>query len=121
VNIWIPVPRFLAVTDHGTTVDASISDRLSELRNGGQEFIGLHTADRILTRLNLHHWFHIPADQGGLADIYEDNIQYGAPDRTHTQLPRPRSKRYATETERLEARRQTWRDSYARRKERLAA
>lgn len=62
---------------------------------------------------------HIPRDKGGLSDIYEDGAQYGSP-RSHTKLPRPSVRRYATHEERLAARRQTYRDSYRRRVERAA-
>jgi len=108
-KLWIPAERFLAVVDRPgrprVGKQSVMGRRLSELRSGRQAFIRLETADKILTGLDMSHWFHIPADQGGLADIYEEGKQYGAP-----------GYRYETEEERIAARRRSGRESMRRRR-----
>ena len=116
---WIPAERFLSVVDSDPDLmrrvtGTSFERRIRYLRSGGQQFISFSVADRILTSLDLHWWWHIPADEGGLADIYEDGAQYGAPTQVARWKPDPR-RRYATEEERLEARRRSWRESKKRR------
>ena len=84
-TLWIPADRFLAVTDltgdracnHGK--GSSIPRTLHRLRSGEQKFISLDAADKILIALGLERYWHVPQEDGGLADIYEDGKQYGFP------------------------------------------
>jgi len=109
-RLWIPADRFLHIIDACRIENVDLGDagirRVFELRSGAQAFIELGTADRLLTRLGLQHWFHRPKEQGGLADIYVDGVQYGKPDpASGVYVTRPYPRRYATDEERLEARR----------------
>ena len=74
-KVWIPAERFVALLDKHNVTPSQLGEvgakRVGELRRGAQEAISLDGADRILTRLGLAHWFHVPEDQGGFADIYE--------------------------------------------------
>lgn len=74
---WIPADRFLAVIDTKSTLDLDELERrqINRLRSGEAKTVSLDYADRMLTRLDLIHWFHIPAEDGGLADIYEDDLR----------------------------------------------
>lgn len=120
--IWVPADRILEILGaHPRRVPMlhpAGMRRLSDLRSGRQEFISWTTAEAMLASMDLEWLRHIPRDKGGLADIYEDGAQYGAPDYSHTQKARPTRRRYASEEERLEARRRTYRESYRRRRER---
>jgi hypothetical protein len=109
-SIWIPADRFLAVVDRAGIENlgrrgTNLQRHLHRLRSGEQRFISLDSADKILTRLDLADWFHIPKDQGGLADIYEDGLQYGSPGRPTNNRPPVPIRKYATHEERLAARR----------------
>ena len=125
--MWVPADRFVRLIDrhrpslyqgkHGTAT----TRRMNELRSGRQRFVSLDVADRILTELDLTHLWHIPREDGGLADIYVDGNQYGAPERLRLVDGTRTNKKYATEAERMEARRRTYREAYLRRKERRAA
>lgn len=117
VNLWIPADRFVETVDahakvYGGKDGSAASRRLRELRSGRQQFVSLQTADRILTGLDLVHLFHVPREQGGLADIYEDGAQYGRPE-NHLAFIGARP-RYDNEFDRLEARRRSWRESKSR-------
>lgn len=116
--LWVPAARLVDVVDshakpycgrHGTWA----TRRLCELRSGRQKFVSLDTADKILAELDLVHFWHIPKDRGGLADIYGDGEQYGMP-ANHLAFVEQRPK-YDTDEARLEARRKTWRESKRRR------
>lgn len=123
-RLWIPADRFVAIVEHAKPhPDSSMARKLFDLRHGRQDFISLEAADRILTDLDLHHLFHVSREDGGLADIYVDGIQYGSPDhnRRYPQGGSKFNRRYATEAERQEARRRTYREAYERRKLRRAA
>jgi hypothetical protein len=119
-DLWIPADRLLSVAALHTNpsqalAGLSVERTFRELKNGRRSYVSLRVADSILTRLNLHHHWHTSKDHGGLADIYEDGQQYGAPDSTPSR-PGPNQIRYATREEALEARRQTWRESKRRNK-----
>jgi hypothetical protein len=116
--VWIPADRFLSVADQqpdlARRVEGTGADRrIRELRSGRQQFVSLEVADRILTGLDLNHWFHMPAADGGLADIYVDGAQYGAPSNVPVSANRTVT-RYATDEERVEAKRRAWRESKRR-------
>jgi len=74
-KVWIPADRFVALLDKNQVKPSHLGQagakRVNELRRGEQECLSLDAADRILTRVGLAHWFHVPEEQGGLADIYE--------------------------------------------------
>ncbi len=124
---WIPRERFLAVVERRLDWRTELrgtnaADRtIRRLRSGEQEFVSPSVADRILTKLDLGDWFHLPKDQGGLADIYEDGAQYGEPNNLAGLRPGNVQRKYATREERLAARRAAYRASYERRKERREA
>lgn len=120
--VWIPGDRLLAVLERAD-IDMTESERklCSDLRTGHQEFVSLERADRILSRLDLNHFWHIPKDAGGLADIYEEGAQYGEPNRVAPPAGGPWRGKYKTHEERLAARRETWRRKYQRDKQRRAA
>ena len=126
-SIWIPGHRFVSVVerkpDYREELQGTefVTRTIRRLKDGTQRFVSLNVADRILVKLDMVHWFQIPKDEGGLADIYVDGKQYGAPDRSHTRQQRPNQQKYETELERREARLQTYRNSYQRRKDRRAA
>lgn len=79
--IWIPAGRLLAILDKADPRELTWTEQrfIRTLRDEGQEFVSLRRADNLLTRLDLDGWWHIPKDDGGLADIYEDGAQYGCP------------------------------------------
>ena len=120
--MWIPADRFLEVIDKiggpGYAGKGSPTHRrILELRAGRQKFIGLDTADKILVGLGAEHYWHLPREHGGLADIYEDGADYGRPN-NHLAFGKPRLV-HETEEKRVEARRRTWRES--KRRKRAAA
>lgn len=121
---WIPADRILAIVDgvdyyRGGKHGNDISRRMCELRSGRQKFVSLRVADRILTHLDLNHLWHIPRAHGGLADIYEDGAGYGRP-ANYLAFSGARQK-YDNDSDRLEARRRTWRESKRRRRAKEAA
>lgn len=108
-SVWIPADRLLAVLDKADSADLDELDArtIRLLRNGEQGYVTLDRADRLLTALDLFHWFHLPKEQGGLADIYEDGVQYGAPNnRNNWKKSNPK---HATHEERLAAARERYR------------
>ena len=118
---WIPGHRLAGVMERAEVTLTEAERRLlGDLQTGRQQFVSLHRADRILTRLDLSDFWHLPETLGGLADIYEDGVTYGAPNYASANL-RPAVRRYETETERVEARRDTWRRYYRRRRDREEA
>jgi hypothetical protein len=82
-ELWVPVHRLLTVLEHNRTRSAEMKPatarKLSGLRAGEQQFMSLTAVDKILCDLGLTQWFHVSEEQGGLADIYEDGLQYGHP------------------------------------------
>ena len=126
-KLWIPADRFLTVIERsGVDVRAELGEvgarRINELRSGRQGYVSLDTADRLLTALGLNDWFRIRREDGGLADIYVDEIQYGEPNHLASRTkPRKTTRKYATEEERQAARRETFRAAYERRKARRRA
>lgn len=122
--MWIPADRLLHVVDRhpnpATALKGKSCERLlRDLRAGYRAFVSLRAADSLLANLDLVHWWHVPADQGGLADIYEDGVQYGSPQQMRV-APPPAPLKYATDEERRAARRQTYRRYYQRRVARTA-
>jgi hypothetical protein len=121
-ELWIPAARLLAVVEDATIGDHHPQARaLREVRAGRRAFVSLRVADGILCELNLDHFWHIPASDGGLADIYEDGAQYGSPLMLENLRPGSVARRYASPVERLEARRRSWRESKQRAAERRQA
>lgn len=123
---WIPAGRLLSILDRVANLEDELCETESRfvrsLRQGHQAFVSLERADRLLTRLHLHHWFHVLKEDGGLADIYEGEADYGAPNRTGVARSNLlHNRKYATQAERLAARRATYRAYYERKKERRAA
>lgn len=122
-ELWVPADRLLAVTSLHRNPSGALQGHNCErtyraVKAGTRKFISLRAADSILTFLDLNHYWHLPQDQGGLADIYEDGKQYGQPDNTHKCVsPHPTTVRYQTNQEREEARRRTWREYKQRQKE----
>lgn len=122
--MWIPADRLVAVIDRHPErvkhVNQAAQRRVRLLRSGVQEFVTLGSTDRLLAKLDLLDYWHIPKDEGGLADIYENGEQYGAPDNLAGVRSDRFPRKYATEAERVEARRATWRRRYARQMGRAA-
>lgn len=114
--MWIPADRFLEViaSARPAAKGTATHRRILELRAGRQDFIGLDTADKILVGLGIEHYWHLPREQGGLADIYEDGVDYGRPN-NHLAFGKPRLI-YSDENERKAARRRSWRESKRRRR-----
>jgi hypothetical protein len=112
--LWVPADRLLEVTAHHPNPTRALEGRACErtyreVRNGRRQFVSLRAADGLLTALDLNHFWHIPKENGGLADIYVDGAQYGKP-RMASFTPRSTSVRYQTDEERIEARRRSWRE-----------
>ena len=122
-RLWIPADRLLAVANNHPNPTAALQGQNCErtfrtVKAGARQFVSLRAADSILTRLDLNHYWHIPREQGGLADIYEDGAQYGAPDPgCACANPRSSQVRYGSDVERLDARRRSWREYKQRQKE----
>lgn len=112
-ELWVPAERLLPILDAYKGISEHLTARTARklhlIRTGGQEFVKLYVVDEMLVEMDLVEWLMLPAELGGLADIYFDGKQYGKPQRTH-----PR--KYKTEDERLEARRANWRRREKRRK-----
>jgi hypothetical protein len=118
-ELWIPAGRLLEVVDRHPNPTRTLAGHncertLRAVRAGKQKFVSLRAADAIMIRLGMLEWWHIPKDEGGLADIYEDGAQYGRPHDV-PRVPGDGTVRYGSEEERVEARRKTWRESKRRR------
>lgn len=123
-QLWIPAARLRNVIERHPNPSAALAGKNCErtfraVMAGSRTFVSLRAADSILTKLDLHDWWHIPLADGGLADIYVDEKQYGKPD-THPVRP-SKVPRYDTEAERVAARRATWRRYRQRQRAELAA
>lgn len=104
-ELWVPADRLLPILEQyrGRTehLTGRTARKLNLLRAGEQQFVSLSVVDEILIEMDLFEWLRLPADQGGLADIYFEGKQYGRP---ATSKPK-----YKTDAERLAARRASWR------------
>lgn len=109
-RVWIPADRLLSILDRVEELDGELDESearfIFDLRHDRQQYVSLDRADKLLTRLHLHHWFHVLKENGGLADIYEDGVQYGKPDNTNKWV---KPAKYATHEERLAAARERYR------------
>lgn len=124
--MWVPGHRLLEILDELhprllARLNQTAERRIRDLRAGRQQFVSYAAVERILMQLDLEWLRHVPRESGGLADIYEDGKQYGAPDFLSVKQPRRGPRKYATEEERLAARRRTYHEAYLRRRERRAA
>lgn len=122
-KLWVPAERLAKMIDaHATPhCESNMARKMFDLRNGRQGYVSLDAADQMLTELDLHWLLYIPREKGGLADIYEDGIQYGGPDWSAASRPRPAQRKYATPEEKREARLATYRRYYQRKKQEKAA
>ena len=108
--LWVPAHRILEIVDSTNRRpwhSGHVVRRLNELRNGRQQFVSIDTAFGILCELDLEYLLHIPQEDGGLADIYEDGKQYGGPGDAKAEKTRLR---LATR----ETKRESWRESKRR-------
>lgn len=82
-ELWVPTARLIpiiALTDIRPSRMTPLTQRkVSIIKTGSQEFMGLYAVDNVLTELGLEHYLWKPQENGGLADIYEDGKQYGNP------------------------------------------
>ena len=113
-ELWFPAARISAILEGCDLAHhPNLTRRLYEMREGRQEYVSLRVVDELLLKLDLTHLLQLPLEQGGLADIYVDGKQYGAPDRK-PKVKAVSVKRYATEEARSEALRRNWRESKRR-------
>lgn len=84
--MWVPADRLLAVMGRyqGSvwSLPAGIQRKWSLLRSGKQSYVSIDTVDRMLIEMDLDVWLRLPAEDGGLEDIYFGGKQYGSPDHT---------------------------------------
>lgn len=116
-ELWVPYERLQPIlaeyTGSYAALSASTQRRIYNIKTGRQKFVSLGVVDTVLIDMGLDEWLRYRKEDGGLADIYEDGEQYGAPHKF--QIPPPVAK-YETEEERLAARRRSWRESGRRRR-----
>lgn len=82
---WIPVSRLQPILREWRGSDEFLGQNLARkigaIRNSEQEYVSEELADELLSALDMNEWWQIPAEKGGLADIYLDGKQYGGPRR----------------------------------------
>lgn len=82
-ELWVPVARLqpILAMHKGTKehLSETVVRRMHRIKSGRQEFVSLNVVDKMLLELDLDLWLRLPREQGGLADIYEDEQQYGNP------------------------------------------
>lgn len=108
-ELWVPADRLAPILrlhrGPWTMLRGNDRRRATAILSGEQVFLSLTVTDRILVALGLDEWFHYRREDGGLADIYEDGVQYGAPRGLVPVL---------SESERVLRCRRSWRESKRR-------
>lgn len=93
-KVWIPADRFLALLDECGVTSAELDT--SGVRS--REALSLEAADRMLTKVGLTEWMHLPKEQGGLADLYFEEETF-----TPSWLPKAKAQLELARTHRRKA------------------